>query len=86
MYELVIKYAPNYLKESYVNMISKNILSSPAHLQYEFQILVFVNKGSFHIEQNVFVKHNTPIMANSNEGQDHKENILIPVERSCHKK
>ena len=60
MYELVIKYAPNYLKESYVNMVSKNILSSPAHLQYEFQILVFVNEGSFHIEQDVFVKHNAP--------------------------
>ena len=61
MYELVIKYAPNYLKESYVNMVSKNILSSPAHLQYEFQILVFVNEGSFHIEQDVFVKHNASV-------------------------
>ena len=39
-------------------MVSKNILSSPAHLQYVFQILVCVNEGSFHIEQDVFVKHN----------------------------
>ena len=28
----------------------------------------------------------SPIMANSKDGQEHKDKYLIPVERSCHKK
>ena len=30
-------------------------------------------RRTFEVKQDVFVKHNAPIMANSNEGQDHKD-------------